>query len=123
VAGSGKEVVMPFRSLKTLQSWLDEFEQLGYRFASEVKVIQQDGAGGADTGLVSVRLVDAGTVITIQPEIRGAIRWAITMEPRDSPVMMDAPAVLNLAAELTVVSTLCAFLQAKSVAFVGVDSP
>ena len=104
-------------------SWLDEFEQLGYRFRSEVKVIQQDGAGGADTGLVSVRLVDAGTVITIQPEIRGAIRWAITMEPRESPVMMDAPAVLNLAAELTVVSTLCAFLQAKSVAFVGVDAP
>ena len=44
------------------------------------------------------------------------------MEPRDEAVTMDAAAVLNLAAELSVVSALCAFLQAKSLAFVGVDS-
>ena len=113
---------MPFRSLRTLESWLDEFGQLGYRFGGEVKVIQQDGADGADTGLVSVRLVDAVTIITIQPEIREAARWVVTMEPRESTVTLDAPSVLNLAAELSVASALCAFLQAKSIAFVGVDS-
>ena len=113
---------MPFRSLRTLESWLAEFGDLGYRFGGEVKVIQQDGSDGADTGLVAVRLVDAVTVITIQPEIRGAARWVVTMEPRDSAVTMDAPTLLNLAAELSVASALCAFLQAKSLAFAGVDS-
>ena len=113
---------MPFRSLRTLESWLAEFGDLGYRFGGEVKVIQQDGADGADTGLVAVRLVDAVTVITIQPEIRGAARWVVTMEPRDAAVTMDAPTLLNLAAELSVASALCAFLQAKSLAFAGVDS-
>ncbi|MFE5670210.1 hypothetical protein ACFQ58_01245 [Agromyces sp. NPDC056523] len=113
---------MPFRSLRTIQSWLDEFDQLGYHFGGDLRVIQQDGADGADTGLVSVRLVNAATVITIQPEVLGAPSWKVTMEPRDETVTMDAPAVLNLAAELAVVSALCAFLQAKSLAFVGVDS-
>lgn len=113
---------MPFRSLRTIQSWLDEFEQLGYRFGGELKVIQQDGADGADTGLVSVRLVNASTVITVQPEVREAPVWMVTMEPRESTVTMDAPSVLNLAAELAVVSALCAFLQEKSLAYVGVDS-
>lgn len=113
---------MPFRSLSTIRSWLVEFEQLGYRFTGEVRAIEQDGAAGADTGLVAVRLSDGATVITIQPEIRGARRWAVTVEPRETPVMLDAPALLNQAAELSVVAALCAFLEAKSLRFVGVDS-
>ena len=113
---------MPFRSLRTLQAWLDEFDGLGYRFTGELKVIQQDGAGGADTGLVLVRLSDAETVITMQPEIREAPKWLVTMEPRDAAMSMDAAELLNLSAELAVVSALCAFLQEKSIAFVGVDS-
>jgi hypothetical protein len=113
---------MPFRSMSTIQSWLDEFAQLGYRFGGDLKVIQQDGADGADTGLVAVRLVNASTVITIEPEVREGPVWLVNMEPRESTVTMDAPSVLNLAAELAVVSALCAFLQEKSLAFVGVDS-
>lgn len=114
---------MPFRSFGTLEHWLDEFEDLGYGFGGDVKVIQQDGAHGANTGLVSVNLVHASTVVTIQPEVRGSTRWMVTMEPREEAVTMDAPTLLNLAAELSVVSALCAFLQAKSLAFQGVDAP
>ena len=108
-------------AMSTIQSWLDEFEQLGYNFDGELKVIQQDGADGANTGLVSVRLVNAATVITIQPEVQAAPVWKVTMEPRDETVTIDGPSVLNLAAELAVVSALCAFLQERSLAFVGVD--
>ncbi|MBM7503095.1 hypothetical protein ACFPER_06405 [Agromyces aurantiacus] len=113
---------MPFRSLETIGAWLEEFAGLGYRFNGEFKVIQQDGAGGADTGLVLVRLTDASTVITIQPEVRDAIRWVATMEPRESAMVLDAPALLNVAGELAVASALCAFLEAKSLAYVAVDS-
>ncbi len=35
---------MPFRSIKTLQSWLDEFAGLGYPTADAARVIVQDGA-------------------------------------------------------------------------------
>jgi hypothetical protein len=35
---------------------------------------------------------------------------------------MDAASILTLAGELSVVSALCAFLQAKSRAFVGQES-
>ena len=35
---------MPFRSMTTLQSWLDEFQELGYPIAGSAKVIPQDGA-------------------------------------------------------------------------------
>ncbi|MEU1972050.1 hypothetical protein ABZ477_10365 [Microbacterium sp. NPDC019599] len=114
---------MPFRSLDTIRAWLEEFASLGYGFGGEIRVIEQDGAGGANTGLVYVQLADAATVITIQPETQDAVRWAITMESRESPVTLDAPELLNLAAELSVISALCAFLQAKSIAFVGIDQP
>ena len=56
-----------------------------------------------------------------QPEVQAAPVWMVTMEPRDETVTMDGPSVLNLAAELAVVSALCAFLQERSLAFVGVD--
>ncbi len=113
---------MPFRSLSTLQSWLDDFQRIGYRFGGEMRVIQQDGAGGADTGLVWVRLSDSESVITIQPEMGETPTWMVTMEPREWAVSMDAPTLLNVSAELAVVSALCAFLQERSLAFVGADS-
>ena len=45
---------MPFRSLSTLESWLDEFRSLGYPLEGSVKVMGQDGEDGANTGLVGV---------------------------------------------------------------------
>ena len=113
---------MPFRSESTLQSWLEEFERLGYGFAGETRVIQQDGADGANTGLISVELPLAATIATIQPESRDSARWVITMERLESSVTLDAPALITLASELTVVSTLCAFLQAKSLAHRQIDA-
>ncbi|MFE5409507.1 hypothetical protein [Microbacterium sp. NPDC056569] len=112
---------MAFRSRSTLQSWLDEFALLGYEFGGDARVLQQDGAEGADTGLVVVELADAATVITIQPETRNAVRWMVTVEAREAAVTVTAPALLNLAAALSVVAALCAFLQAKSLAYAGVD--
>ncbi|WP_243076605.1 hypothetical protein [Microbacterium sp. SS28] len=112
---------MSFHSLATLEGWLAEFLQRGYEFGGEARVLQQDGAAGANTGLIAVSLADAGTIITIQPETRISARWVVTIEALDSVVSLDAPAVLNLAAELSVVSALCAFLEAKSLAFEGID--
>ena len=114
---------MPFRSKATLQSWLDEFTQMGYPVAGELKVIEQDGEDGGDTGLVAVRLARATTVIYMQPEMDGSYEWLVTMEPRETPVVLNSAAVLNLATELTTVSALCAFLQVKSQAFVAQHAP
>jgi len=114
---------MPFRSLQTLEHWLGEFRQLGYPVDGLAAVMPQDGDDGENTGLVGVRLMNAATVIYIQPEAAGALRWVVTMEARDSAFALDAPALLKLAAELTMVSALCAFLEARSAAFVGRDAP
>jgi hypothetical protein len=113
---------MPFRSLSTLESWLEEFAELGYPSAGTLKVIQQDGLDGANTGLVAIELVHASTVTYIQPEADGSLEWVVTMEPRDDAVTLDADSLRALAAELTVVAELCSFLQAKSRAFVGQDA-
>jgi len=112
---------MPFRNLATLQGWVDEFEQLGYRFDGRLKVVQQDGANGANTGLVLVTLSAPPTSLTIQPETRDAIRWAVTIEVRDAPVTLDPPEMQLFATNLSTISALCAFLQAKSLAHHRVD--
>lgn len=114
---------MPFRSLRTLELWLEEFRTTGQPVGDGVKVMTQDGDDGANTGLVGVRLVNASTSMYIQPAEPGAVSWIVTMEPRESPITLDADGVRALAEELAVVSELCRFLESKSAAFVGSDSP
>lgn len=111
----------PFHSRQTLESWLTEFTELGYPLNGSLKVIEQDGEAGADTGLVGITLAHANTITYVQPESLGSTRWVVTMEPRDTAVVLDPAGLLNLSAELATVSALCAFLQAKSEAFRGED--
>lgn len=109
---------MPFRTKDTLQAWLDEFTAMGYPVEGRLKVLDREDDDGGDTGLVSIRLARASTVMYMEPEMSGSYRWLVTMEPRETPIQLDAAAVLRLAGELTIVSALCAFLQVKSRAFV-----
>jgi len=110
---------MPFRSKETLDSWIEEFQALGYPL--HVKVIPQDGSLGRDTGLVGVTLMNAQTVTSIEPETPGGHKWRITFEARETDLRLDARATLDLSTELAIVSTLCAFLETKSRAFFGED--
>ncbi|NYE19025.1 hypothetical protein [Microbacterium immunditiarum] len=114
---------MPFRSRETLEGWLAEFNSLDYPVAGAFKVMQQDGEDGANTGLVGVELAHASTVMYVHPEAPYSERWVVTMEARAETISLDAAEVMRLAAELSVLSALCAFLQAKSSSFVGVDAP
>jgi len=109
--------VMPFRSQDTLQAWLDEFLELGYTVTGSLRVLPQDGDEGENTGLVAVSLHNASTVTYIQPESPDSHRWVVTLEPRETAVVLDAAGLLGLASELGIASVLCAFLQAKSQSF------
>jgi hypothetical protein len=108
---------MPFRSRATLDDWIDEFRALGYPIAGELRVIEQDGGEGANTGLVVVELRNTPTSVFIQPVVQGSSHWTVSFEPREDTVELDPPGVAALSAELAVVSALCAFLQAKAATF------
>ena len=112
---------MAFRNLETLESWLAEYRQLGKPLADAARVMVQDGDGGADTGLVFFGLGHAPTGVFIQPATPDASGWVATMEPREESLVLDAPGLLELSAELAAVSELCAFLEAKSRAHQGID--
>src|SRR5690349_13722645 len=111
---------MPFRTMATLQSWVDEFNDRGYSVMSSVRVIPQDGSDGADTGLVAVRIPDSPTEIHIEPPPRGSgLEWTITFEPREEPVTLGSHAVAVVAKEVEALAALCTFLQEKSDAFLA----
>lgn len=112
---------MAFRSLKTLESWLAEYRAQGKPGADAARVMVQDGEGGANTGLVFFRLGHAPTGVFIQPATQDATGWVATMEPREENLVLDAAGCLKLSAELAAVSELCAFLEAKSQAYQGID--
>jgi hypothetical protein len=114
---------MPFHSQEMLESWLDEFADLGYSISSRVKVVPQDGTDGADTGLIAMNLLDALTLTYIQPEPLGSVHWGITFEAREYDIKMSAGRALELSAELAMVSALCTFLQTKSQAMVDATDP
>lgn len=108
---------MPFRTMSTLETWLDEFRTLGYPVSDGIRVIPQDAEEGTDTGLVAAPLDSVSTVFYVEPVGLGSSAWQVTFEPRDHAASLDAASVLKLSSELATLSALCAFFQAKAEAF------
>lgn len=113
---------MPFRSQRTLELWVDEFNALGHPLGGVVRVIVQDGNDGANTGLVWIRLGNAPTGAFIQPVSEDGTVWAVTFEPRDEPVTVSAVDVLALSRELKTVSLLCQYLEDRSRTYTDTDT-
>jgi hypothetical protein len=109
---------MPFRNTETLQAWLHEFADQGHPEVKGLKVLRQDGDDN-EAGLVRVQLTYASTATYLEPVAPGAPQWAVTLEPREDAVILDAAGLQQLATELALVSTLCAFLESKSEAFLA----
>lgn len=111
---------MPFRTMATLQSWIDDFRSLGYDDDGMLRVIPQEGEDGTDTGLIAARLRSVSTTFYVAPETApDATGWAVTFEPRENAAPLGSARVLALSGELAMLSTLCTFLQARSEAFLN----
>jgi hypothetical protein len=108
---------MPFRSKATLEAWLEEFRASGNDVPGSVAL--QDGYEGNDTGLVVLRLSNAGTYTYMQPVAPHDARWEVTFEPREGSVSLCPADVDAMGAELRRIAALCEFLQAKSAAHLG----
>ncbi len=110
---------MPFRTITTLQSWIDDFRALGYDDAGILRVIPQEGEGDSDTGLIAAGLRSVSTTFYVSPETEpGSTGWAVTFEPRENAAPLGSARVLALSGELAMLSALCTFLQARAEAFV-----
>ncbi|WP_169581948.1 MULTISPECIES: hypothetical protein [Microbacterium] len=105
---------MSFHDKSLLEEWVEEFRGLGYRSASTIRVMAQDGGDGDDTGLVGFRLPGAPTEIYLQPADHDSAAWVVTFEPREDTVTLPAGTVQMLSDEMTVLAALCSFLQGKS---------
>ncbi|MBF4572021.1 hypothetical protein ITJ64_05775 [Herbiconiux sp. VKM Ac-1786] len=111
---------MPFRSQEILSQWLEEFLAAGHRIEGAVEVLRQDGADGADTGLVVIDLSNAPTTLYLEPVAPGDPRWAITFLARDVDAARSPQRVAALAAELAVIAELCRHLESRSASW---DAP
>jgi hypothetical protein len=111
---------MPFRTMTTLQSWVDDFRALGYDDADILRVIPQDAGEGEDAGLIAARLRSVSTTFYVAPgEGEGATEWSVTFEPREDAAPLPAGRVMALSGELATLAALCSFLQARSEAFLA----
>ncbi|MGP3535669.1 hypothetical protein ACTU3I_12805 [Microbacterium sp. RD1] len=114
---------MAFLNMATLEEWVGDFRRSGREIPGTVNVITQDGADGADTGLVSASLASVSTVLFIEPREVGAAQWRITFEPRDTSASMDADTVRSLADELLLMADLCSYLEDRAREHVIADAP
>lgn len=109
---------MPFRTMTTLQTWVDEFRALGYDDAEILRVIPQDSYDGADTGLIAAQLRSVSTTFYVAPgPEKDSTEWAVTFEPRENAAPLGAGRVMALSGELATLAALCSFLQARAEAF------
>lgn len=104
---------MPFRSRDTLAEWLAEFERLGHAAGPEVRVVEQDGSQGANTGLVAATLT-SGFRLYIQPVSLDSDRWVVTIEPSEDAVELRADELSRLATEIATIEALCVFLETRA---------
>ncbi len=106
-----------YRTIETLQSWVEEFVAQQGVGAGAIRVIPQDGDDGADTGLVAMRLLNSPTEIYLEPPHGSVDEWTITFEPREEPVTLGSSAVSAMATEIARLAALCAYLQQRSDAY------
>lgn len=109
---------MPFRSQALLEQWVAEFAAGGPDVEGVVEVLPQDGYGGADNGLIVVRLKHVPIDVWMQPVAPGDPHWETTFSRREVDLAMDVERLRGLAAEVTVAAELCAFLEQKSITHV-----
>lgn len=105
---------MVFRSKQTLEAWLDEFRD-SREGGTLINVLVQDGADGADTGLVIVPLRDGSAEIYMQPAELGSAEWRVTISASSETLDLTSSQLQGLAAELAIAASLCQFLQEKSI--------
>ena len=110
---------MPYRTISTLQSWIDDFADLGFD-AAILRVLPQDPEGDGDSGLIAAKLRSVSTTFFVAPdETPGSTAWAVTFEPREDAAPLAGGRVMALSGELAMLAALCAFLQARSEAFLA----
>ena len=114
---------MPFRNKDTLEAWLREFAAMGYSMPDHLRVVQQDGDEGANTGLVMLTLDDPPTVIAVQPREPYAVDWVVSILPREKEVALSGPTAMEYSGVLASLSLLCAFLETKSRGYLQRDAP
>lgn len=110
---------MPYRDRTTVESWVNEYIAAHDADSLGVAVLDKNFEAGPDSGLVVVTLRSAHTITLLHPEIRsGAPTWVVTFESRSSPIDMDDADLRLLAADITDLADLRAFLQQKTDAVV-----
>lgn len=111
-------MTVPFRTKKTLQRWISDFEATGHDVAGTVDVLDHADDVG-DTGLVVVHLENVPIDVYFEPVAPGDQRWTVTVTVtftrRDVDITMDAGGLAKLVTELTIASELCTFLEARTI--------
>lgn len=104
----------PPRSKELLESWVREFISQNSSNGMSIDVAVQDGSEGRDTGLVVVRLNHGGAEVFMQPTSLDSTEWETTLTARPGELTLSPYKLSSLASEVALASSLCAFLQFKS---------
>lgn len=103
---------MPYRDRQQVERWVADFLKTVPGLGDHVSVLDRDFIPGDDTGMVVVGLRGTSTVSYLQPTIvDGRPLWVAVFEPRHDPVELAAPALGELARDVSDLATLCRWLQ------------
>ncbi len=105
----------PRRTRETLQEWVRDFEAQTDTAAVRIIVAEQDGEETRDTGLVIIQPV-GNPAMAVYMQARGFDDplWEVTLPARDQEVPMSALQLAQLGTFVSVVATLCSYLQWRS---------
>ena len=107
---------MALFSSETIQQWLDEFLARGHRLPRQIRLVERDldTEGQEDAGLVVLELGVATTGTFLERPAHDKPDWKIHFLEREVEITATPAQVDLIASELSMISQLAAYLEART---------
>jgi hypothetical protein len=110
-----EETAVPRLTMDELTGWVHEFHGSEATEGALPQAVDTSwDETMVDTGLIVLRLETSGTELYLRRKIGGSPEWTVTFEAREHAAEATADQVMSLAAEVSAVGRLCAFLSERT---------
>lgn len=107
---------MTLFAAETIEQWLSDFVARGHRVPKQIRMVERDldVEGQEDAGLVVIELGVATTGTFLERPAHDEPHWNVHFMEREQEITATPAEVDIIAAELTMIAQLAAYLEART---------
>ncbi len=116
---------MTLFAAETIEQWLSDFVARGHRMPKQIRMVERDldVEGQEDAGLVVIELGIATTGTFLERPAHDKPNWNVHFMEREQEIVATSAEVDTIAAELTMIAQLAAYLEARTAEALARENP